>query len=368
MAIYVSMLILPAALMAIMKERENRDRITLLVSFCALFIVLSIRSKYTGVDLVSYESSYEAMKDIPFSSLIHDFRFLRRGYIVGLEWGYELFTWIFAALNVDFQWLLVAHAAICLGSAYFMIRRNSSNLVLSFVLLVSFGFFDYTYCILRQSLSLAVLMYAAEAMKNRKPLLFILLVYAASLFHTTALLFVLAYPLSYIPINRKAVALFCTLSALIVVAFPFVVKPLLERFVGFTGSGSSYLNYNFEFKEMPIVVLLIAGFLMVFMNQDTTFENTDKTFFWTFMFMLPIEAISMYMPIFSRFSTLTLFPFASVAIPNLLETNENKKLVEVFEALIYVMAIAYYALCLHLDLRELCLTPYITIFNKTPLL
>lgn len=81
------------------------------------------------------------------------------------------------------------------------------------------------------------------------------------------------------------------------------------------------------------------------------------------MLTLPIEALSMYMPIFSRFSTMTLFPFASVAIPNLLETNENKKLVYVFETLIYIAAVAYYAVCLHFDLRELCITPYATIFG-----
>ncbi len=363
MVIYISFLLIPVILMFVMRKRENRDRITLIVSFCILFIVLSIRSRYTGVDLLAYESMYETLKGVSFKSLIQDFRFLRKGFIAGTEWGYELFTWIFSTLHLDFQWLLVAHAAICLGSAYYMIRKNSSNPVLSFALLVGFGFFDYTYCILRQALSLAVLIYAAEAMKNRKPLPFILFVYLASLFHTTALLFVLAYPLSYIPINRKTIAGFCILSALIVVVFPFVIRPLLERFVAFTGSGWSYLDYTFEFKEMPILIVLIAGFLAVFMNQNTSFDDREKTFFWTFMLTLPIEALSMYMPIFSRFSTMTLFPFASVAIPNLLETNENKKLVYAFEILIYIAAVAYYAVCLHFDLRELCITPYATIFG-----
>lgn len=363
MVIYISFLLIPVILMFVMRKREDRNRITLIVSFCILFIVLSIRSRYTGVDLLAYESMYERMKGVSFKSLIQDFRILRRGYIVGTEWGYELFTWIFSALNLDFQWLLAAHAAICLGSAYYMIRKNSTNPVLSFALLVGFGFFDYTYCILRQALSIAILMYATETIKNRKPLLFILLVYIASLFHTTALLFVLAYPLSYIPITRKTIAAFCIISASIVVAFPFAVRPLLEKFVAFTGSGWSYLNYTFEFKEMPLLILLITGFLAVFMNQTIQFEDKEKTFFWTFMLTLPIEALSMYMPIFSRFSTMTLFPFASIAIPNLLETNENRKLVYVFEILIYIAAVAYYAVCLHFDLRELCITPYATIFG-----
>ena len=51
-------------------------------------------------------------------------------------------------------------------------------------------------------------------------------------------------------------------------------------------------------------------------------------------------------------------PFAAVAVPNLLETNENKKLVRVFEILIGIAALAYYVFCLYYDKRELELIPY----------
>ena len=71
----------------------------------------------------------------------------------------------------------------------------------------------------------------------------------------------------------------------------------------------------------------------------------------------------MYTSIFSRFSTLTLFPFAAVAIPNILETNENKKLVRILEILIYLAAIAYYSFCLLKNSRGLYVVPYMTIFS-----
>ena len=363
MIVYLSFLFLPLVLMILLKKRDDKEKLTLYISFALLFLFLAIRSRNSAVDMNAYEASYNSLKEVDFISVIKDFRLFHKGTITNMEWGYEFFNWILAAANLDFQFLLILQSAVCLFSALFMIRHNSTNVVLSFALLIGFGFLDYTYCILRQSMALAILIFALEAVKNRKPLIFLLLVYLASLFHISSLIFILAYPLSYLPINRIVTAIFIGLSILAVLLFPFVIQPILLKFVELSGSGAGYMNFSFEFKELPILILTIVAFLMVFMKKDAQFGNREKAFFWTFMLMLPIEAISMYTSIFSRFSTLTLFPFAAVAIPNILETNENKKLVRILEILIYLAAIAYYSFCLLKNSRGLYVVPYMTIFS-----
>ena len=97
---------------------------------------------------------------------------------------------------------------------------------------------------------------------------------------------------------------------------------------------------------------------MIFYDKDKVLKERDTAAFWAFMIALPVQATACYMQILGRVSTLTFLPFASIAIPNLLETNDNKKLVRIFEVLIYLAALAYYAFCLFYDKRILEIVPY----------
>ena len=97
---------------------------------------------------------------------------------------------------------------------------------------------------------------------------------------------------------------------------------------------------------------------MVFYDKTKVLPVRDTAAFWAFMISLPFQATACYLPILGRVSTLTFLPFAGIAIPNILETNDNKMLVRIFEVLIYFAAVAYYAFCLYYDKRILEIVPY----------
>ncbi len=355
MLLYLSMVLIVPVLYGAFYKNEYRDRI-ILVTVCSLmFILLALRKPFS--DLLVYEGIYKNLKEVSFSSMIKDFHLIKISEISGVEWGYTFICWIFSNIGLHFQLFLVLESAFCVYCIYNFIDKNSVNLPLSIALIVGFGIFDYMYVIVRQTMAFGFLLLSFEASKKRKPILFLILVIVAAMFHRAALVFIVVFPLSYVPVTMLNVAILSVASLLLIPLYPIISRLVLNNVMALF-SKQGYLNATFEFSELIILIAAIIVFLMVFMNRQNTIEDREKTAFWAFFVALPLQAVACYLSILGRLSTLMYLPFASVAIPNLLETNENKKLVKLFEVLIYLAALAYYAFCLFYDKRLLEIVPY----------
>lgn len=352
---YLSLIIVVPVLYGFFLKNEHRDRI-ILVTVCALiFILLALRKPFSDVNV--YMERYNSLKGVTFSQMFHSFSIIRTDSL-GMEWGYCLICWFFANLGLHFQIFLAIESAFCIFCIYNFIDRNSVNLPLSIVLIVGFGLVDYMYVIVRQTMALGFLLLSVESIKKRNILVFLILVFIATLMHRTAILFLVVFPLSYLPITRLTVSIFSVASLLLIPLYPLVEKVVLRRLMAAFTKEGYMVGTAFEFGELIIVIVMIIVFLMVFFDQKKATDVRERTVFWAFMIALPLHAVACYVPILSRVSTLMYMPFAGVAIPNLLETNENKKLVRIFEVLIFLAALAYYAFCLKYDKRGLEVIPY----------
>lgn len=358
MLVYLAPLLAICPLYLMLRKRENAERILLYVVCGYTVVLLSLRSVHSGVDLTAYEYIFNYIKGLSFKDIILSFSLIHTLPDTAVEWGYGFLNWIFAKAGLNFRVFLVFQSLFCVGSACYFIDRNSVRPALSIALLIGFGFVDYTFCIVRQAMSLAFLFFAADSLKNKKIIPTLLFTLFAILMHRTAALFIVAIPLSFIPINRKTVIGYCLASLLIIPVFPLVYTKILEPVFQIFTKTRYLVETDFELKEMLVGVFTIALFLIFFADEEKLKDGKNNTFFWTFMLTLPLEAFGLYVPILSRVTTLTFLPFASLAIPNLMETNKNRKLVLIMEILVYVASIGYYTLCLKYDKRLLVLIPY----------
>ena len=358
MLIYLAPVLLVCPLFFLFRNKENGERIILFIVSGYVFLLLALRSVYSGVDLPGYQEMFGYIGGHSFQEVIKSFSLIHTFPGYSLEWGYSFLNWLFVKVGLNFRVFLIFQSLFCVGSACFFIDRNSIRPALSVALLIGFGFVDYTFCILRQAMGLALLLFAATFLKNKKIIPTLIFSLLAIMMHRSSAVFLIAIPLSFIPINKKTVLGYCLLSLIIIPSFPFLYNKVLEPvFQIFTKTG--YLaETNFELKEMLVGVFAIALFLIFFSDEENLKDGKNNVFFWTFMISLPLEAVGLYIPILSRVTTLTILPFASVAIPNLVETNKNKKLVIAVEILIYLAAIGYYILCLKADKRLLNIIPY----------
>lgn len=362
MLVYLAPLLAICPLYAFLRKKENGERIILIIVSCYIFLLLAFRSVNSGVDLTAYQGMFNIAKDFSFKEMIDSFSLVHS--TPGLaEWGYGFLNWLFAKAGLGFRAFLIFQSLFCVGSAYYFVDRNSVRPALSIALLIGFGFIDYTYCIVRQAMSLAFLLFATDFLKRRQIIPTLLFTLLAILMHRTAALFIVAIPLSFIPINRVTVTVYCVFSLLLIPLFPVLYNSLLQPVFSLFSKTGYLRRIDFELKEMLVGVLAIALFLVFFADTEKLKGGKNGAFFWTFMLALPLESISLYVPILSRVTTLTFLPFASVAIPNLMETNENKKAVLIFEILVYIAAIGYYIIALKYDKRMLCMIPYKLFFK-----
>lgn len=363
--IYFSMIFIAPIVLVIFRKKEYAEKLALLVTCICVFILLALRNKATGVDLEAYYSMYENMKGYSFIEVLKDFTFLRKGHLIGVEWGYTLFTWIFARSGLGFQALLVVQSFFCVFSIYHFISKNSFKPSLSIVLIIAFGLIDYTYCILRQAISFAILLFSVDFIEKKKYPMCVLLVLLATLFHQTALSFIVALPLCFLPINWWTSLIFIALSSLILPLFPVLNNVVVRVMKGFYHS-TGYLSSGFEFGEMIFILLLVALFMTFFYVKKENLSIKDRFIYWATMITIPLEFLTMYMPIFARLLALTFLPFSGVGITNafLEKGKERDKKGKILTAVIFVIAFIYYGWTLFLNKRSLDLIPYKTFFME----
>ena len=83
------------------------------------------------------------------------------------------------------------------------IVKYSSKPWISLYFYISFGFFSYALCTMRQELAISVAMFALPFAMNRKPLPYFAIILAAGLIHNSLLLLLPLYWLVLIPPTKK---------------------------------------------------------------------------------------------------------------------------------------------------------------------
>ena len=359
MFVYLSLILIAPLVYVIFRKKEYAERLALGVTCLVVFLLLALRSKDSGVDLVAYYDMYEVMKQYSFMEVLKDFKFLSKNTLLTVEWGYALFTWVFSKSGLPFQALLIVQSAFCVFSIYHFISKHSVKPSLGIVIIIGFGLVDYVYCIVRQAISVAILLFCADFAEKKQLPICVLLTFVATLFHESAIAFLVVIPLSLLPINWWTSLIFIGLSLLLIPGFNLLNEPVFAKVMEALSKGG-YLSEGFEFGELIVVLLAIALFCTFFFAKKKEVSRANQLCFWAFMLTLPFQSLAMYMPIFGRLLTLTLMPFASVAITNcFLEKDKELSKVEIaLEIAIFVAVVAYYGYCLYSDKRELCLVPY----------
>lgn len=357
--IYFSLLFISPIVLLLFRKKENPEKLALLITCIFVFLLLALRSKNTGVDLIPYYNMYEAVKEFSFHDVLKDFSFIHKNSILASEWGYTLFTWIFAKNGLSYQAFLVIQSAFCVFSLYHFISVHSRKPSLSIVLVIAFGLIDYYYCIVRQAIAFAILLYCVDFIEKKNYPVCVLLVLVATLFHRTSLIFIVTIPLCFLPISWWSSLVFIGLSALILPLFP-VLNNLVVKVMKGVYDSTSYLSTGFEFGELIFVLLAIGLFMTFFYAKKKEVFLKDRFIYWAFMVTIPLQCLSMYMPIFGRLVTLTFLPFSCVGITNAFLDKETEpcNLEKGLMLAIFVVACSYYAFCLYFDKRGLQLIPY----------
>ena len=225
-------------------------RLFVSVCFFQMFLLVAFRSQI-GYDYFMYSKGFLLMDIEGFSSLHY------------LDWevGFVLYTKLVGLFTNN---ILIYHgvtAAFCLVSWAVFFYRHSRGLWLSVILFLNFYFLYLKMNFLRQAIAIAITLYAWPFLKKRKFWPFAAIVGAAALFHTTALILLLLYPLTALK-PGVGVWLFYGYGLLFFYISSRGILDLLTTVFHQEYAGSVFLQgMSFLYGLMP-VVLLVPCFLL----------------------------------------------------------------------------------------------------------
>lgn len=314
--------------------RARRDRLTLLVFFLLFFLLLCLRGSAVGTDLGSYLYYFELIDGTPFPGLFDPVQF-------DIEIGYILLNKLILLFTKEFQALLVVCAVLSLYPVYRLYRKNAAHPLLLIALFLTCTAFSLYFSALRQVVAMGITLFAYDFIKKKKPVAFLALVALAALFHVTALVFLVAYPLYHARLKPKVMLFSTPALALLLLGnstiFTFLSEYLPEKFKQLYGEIEPTNSYT-----MLILLAVFALLCFLFPDEQALDEETAGLR----SFLLPILAIQCFVPVSSIIMRLNYFflPFLPILVARVLDRPREifKPLARLLEVALTVFFLAYF--------------------------
>lgn len=169
--------------------------------FVFFFFVLSFIRWETGTDWDSYLSAFNRIR-IPWEQ----FGSKEEKMEIGFQFLNQFPKWIYN----DYTLCLFVQAVFVFSFLYFSLMRQSIYPLLSLFIFLSMSFAGIFF--VRQTIAMAIVLYSYKYLIHRNKRFFIALVIFASLFHRSAFVFLVAYPLSKLHLEWKTITLYIILS------------------------------------------------------------------------------------------------------------------------------------------------------------
>lgn len=183
------------------EDRKKMQQKLCVVCFALLFLLLALRHPSMGVDLghfrtYGYLASFDEISAMSWQKVLS-----LPGY-QNYEKGFILLIKLVGSIWPNRQFFLAVCAALSIFPVACVVYRRSDDPFFSAIIYVGLPSFVMLFSSLRQNIALGLCLLALYYAEEKKPIRFLLLVLFASLFHKTCLLFLLAYPLFHIRLNR----------------------------------------------------------------------------------------------------------------------------------------------------------------------
>ena len=297
------------------KNVKNGKQAFALATGVLLFLYAALRSPDFSGDVIAYVTGFNTYKRYSLEEMLRLYTLNTKNPT------YHLLGWFVSRVFNDAQWWLAFIGAVYAFCGVYVIYKESENPLLSVIAWLSLGFFSFSLSGLRQTLALSLTMLAYFPAKNRKFWKFLILVILATLFHTSAFVFLLVYPIvdKKIGIGHAIIAL---TAVIVFVGFQGTVRSLIAFFFDDSYLGGYADRDNaLTFTGFIIQVAIFVFCMIYYPNVRKRYKNGDILYNLSFVGILfqlfssmiaEMFRVSMY---FSFFNVL-LIPLAINCEPN----------------------------------------------------
>lgn len=289
------------------KNNRNDRYVTLI--FLALFIVMGFReAKLIGVDSTS--SYLRAYQKAPTSSIsLHEKNF-----------SLDLLMMLMSTAGFSYQWFLIIEAAVVCGSYAWLIKKYSVNPLISVLWYMGMLYYVLMFSALKQAFAMAILCFAYDAIIQKKPIRFIVFVLMASTFHFPAIVFLPAYWIVKLKVDKHYVVFLIGLMA-----FVYLFRTQILTFMSNLYYEEDTHVYSRDVKFMGVKVILM--FLIILAGIVLRTPDSQKEREYTYLMMLSgvamvLQTYCYYNNIFERMADYY-YVFSILYVPMIFEDRDN---------------------------------------------
>ncbi len=324
------------------ENAANHKKRKVFVMGLILFIFAALRDTTVGIDLPGYAETYEYLSKLSFAEILE--------WKEGRDPTFSMFGKVLTYISPDPQLLLVTVGAIVAISFSYFAYHQSGNMLVLYILFVTFRMYAFTLTGLRQAIALSLCWIGFVKLQKGQTLWFLLLTVAASLFHASAITFLLAWPFYRWsrPIVSGAV---CLSFAVIDLALNhrlvswganaffqedrFEGYTAADQFTSYSGGGTFYL-YLFFFAFVVVAMCYAKDRF----DQKDTF---DRVFNVACLAMM-ITIMCQNLPVFFRISYYFMLPFYAVISPSIHAAFKKRDTVIVYGLIVGLLCAQYIVL------------------------
>lgn len=307
------------------KDTNKQNKIMMLGSSISIIVIQALRKISVGNDVSGYILSLKLIKNIDFIS---------GNKFLNYEIGYSLYSQLFSKLNVSEQvYLFIVAITIIIPISYIW-SENSKNFGLSVFIYITLGFFTFSFSGLRQSIALAVTFFSFNYIKEKKLLKFLLCIALAVTFHTSAIVFIAAYPLYYLKLNRIH---FCIIIPIFLMTFIFKSKIFLMFYGLYRGYEGQIELTNAYTMLLVMICALVLSYIFGSRDKKDSNFNSYKNY------ML----VAIFIQIFASQSNIIMragyyyYIFITLLIPEVIKNQKDYK-IKIIAVSVLIVALLYF--------------------------
>lgn len=251
-----------------LKKVENPKKLFCIAAAAVLFIISACKAIVVNGDLINYANVYISLQYRSFSHLYMAWRAEEMKDI-----GFYSVGKVFADMGVSTEVWMASIALLFAGLAAWHIYRNSRQPWISVLMLFTL-YYSFTLSGLRQTMALAVIFYAYECIKKQQLKHFLLAVFVAYLFHSSALVFLPAYWIARMKINWKQPLMVIT-AVIITLVFPDIIRELIER-LAWNDSLRGYSDTETTLSWAGFVIQVFIACFCTLFKRDVSLAEAER--------------------------------------------------------------------------------------------
>lgn len=320
MIIFSSYILLLAYLKITLVNNFNKKRLFVVLAGFTLFLISSFRSINFGPpDVRGYVSSYQSLVNL---NLSETWNYYFNGNVK--DPFFYLFSKVISLMGAGYRsWLAILAGIFCFSVSK-LIYKYSDEVYISFIALISLGYVYFSFTGLRQTIAISMVVISYKYLRERMWLPFLAIVILGSLFHSSALVFLLAYPLAFTKIGWKH---FIVIIIALIIAFIFSnqLRDII-RIIGWTETLSSYADKQDSLTLSGFFIqLCIFLFCLFYKNEVLKTDNNNLSIYNLLFLGLVFQVFSTVIAEFFRIS-MYFSIFSIILIPKAIISEKDKYL------------------------------------------